>query len=168
MANGANGNKNLISFLWAGVVLFVAFLAAIVGLALAGQDVTSLIIGLGALLGAIVVAIPGTLAYFQAKAGREENAQTNVKLEGVDVKLEGVAKQVDGMTTKLVTAEVGKEKAEGETRAAVLAVVTAEELAEAIAAPSPDATSEVQKVTIVDESVPVHQKEKEAGGKNGN
>lgn len=166
MANGANGNKNLISFLWAGVVLFVAFLAAIVGLALAGQDVTSLIIGLGALLGAIVVAIPGTLAYFQAKAGREENAQTNVKLEGV-------AKQVDGMTTKLVTAEVGKEKAEGETRAAVLAVVTAEELAEAIAAPSPSAAP---SVTTTGGALDVHiinpdpvevevVEKKEAGGK---
>lgn len=149
MASNGSGKSNLASFVWAGVVIFVAFLAAIVGLALAKVDVTSLVIGLGALLAAIVVAIPGTLAYFQAKAAREENIKTNIVLDSV-------AKQVDGMTTKLVVAEVGKAVAEGETRAAVLAVVTAEELAEATAAPSPNApivttTDGILNVNVVNE-----------------
>lgn len=129
--------SNLTSFVWAGVVLFVAFLGAIVGLALAGQDVTSLVLGLAALLGAIVVAIPGTLAYLQSKKIAEKQEVVEGKIGDIQVK-------VDGWTTARVASEgeratavaTVEERDRGEAKAAELKIVTDATLAEAQAAPS--------------------------------
>lgn len=173
MANG-NGNGNGSSM----VVLVVAVLMSV--FLILGFMVVLIIWGgvqpdtvLPILVPGVMVALAFLWKSFQdrevarqIKEARADIAANTVRMEGV-AQVAGVLQSdvgqlksaVDGMTTKLVLAEVGKERAEGETKAAVLALDTAVELAEAFATPS-TVTPEVQPVTIVDEVVKVDVVEK--------
>lgn len=150
----AKASSNSGIFAIAGAIVIVAFLGTVVGLAFAGTDVSSLVIGLGAVLAAFVVAIPGLLAYIQAKDNRAEQRIQSLKLAVI-------GKQVDGMTTKAVFAEGERagavatiaERDRGEAVAAEVKANADAALAEAQASPS--ITGAVQDVMIVNPVVPV-------------
>lgn len=148
-------SNNAGMFAIAGAVVVLGFLGTIVGLAFAGTDVTTLVIGLGGVLTVLVTTIPGLLAYLQAKDNRAEQRVQSLKLAVI-------GKQVDGMTTKAVTAEGERagavatvvERDRGEAVAIEVKIASDAALADAQASPS--ITGAVQDVNIINSNpVPV-------------